>query len=700
MSNFDVGLRLRLDYQKRNAEQAERDLKDIKKAADQLGHTNAGSLDRKLADVRREAGRGEQAINRLGREARQLNSASTSHLDREIKQLGATSRTAHRDLSALRREASNLSRIKTSPLTQMEKPASALNTTMGLLASSAGGAIGALAAFASVDNIVRGLERASEKFRELNRAATDVAITLEMASPETVAKISESNERLGIRYGKPQAEVNSARQRYAASGIGLQSQEAILDPTMKAAMTYRTEGETIADAMIAAKQNLKIRDSEVPAALDMMAKGAKLGSFEVGAMAKNFPSLGAYMAGAGRTGLNGWAELIAMSQVARTTSGSEDEAATNLRNWLSKLSARETVQNFDKKGIDLEKVKKQAEKDGKSYPMAVLDEVMKSTKGDEFRINELFGDQQAFQALKPLLDNRALFDQFLNSIRNDSAGSVDEDSKDAAKTPYEQAARRNAAMEATGVKAGEVYDRIISPHADRAVRLISPEFDRQRTIEEEPERLRETAAVRLQMENEVLRLQGAQKDSADGGAAVGPAIARLKAQIQTLLEEEAAIIENARNARAQDVKPETDSGDLGKSTGKIAIPTARPIEQQLGKDMSGAAATSMDGYIEQLKVEGGKAEAEAQGIAERIKAWLGFTVSPTISPNFVPPTTAPAAGGGEKQSSIAPVTNSKVTQYISSPNSKMAGLRARREQGRAIRLAMAGAYDDLGTRPA
>ncbi|CDN54768.1 Putative phage tail tape measure protein, core region [Neorhizobium galegae bv. officinalis bv. officinalis str. HAMBI 1141] len=699
MSNFDVGLRLRLDYQKRNAEQAERDLKDIKKAADQLGHTNAGSLDRKLADVRREAGRGEQAISRLGREARQLNSASTGHLDREIKQLGATSRTAHRDLSALRREASNLSRLKTSPLKEMERPAGALNATMGLLQSSAAGAFGALVAFASVDNIVRGLERASDKFRELNRAATDVAITLEMASPETVAKISESNERLGIRYGKPQAEVNSARQRYAASGIGLQSQEAILDPTMKAAMTYRTEGETIADAMIAAKQNLKIRDNEVPAALDMMAKGAKLGSFEVGAMAKNFPSLGAYMAGAGRTGLNGWAELIAMSQVARTTSGSEDEAATNLRNWLSKLSARETVQNFDKKGIDLEKVKKQAEKEGKSYPMAVLDEVMKSTKGDEFRINELFGDQQAFQALKPLLDNRPMFEEFLSKILHESAGGVDADAKNAAKTPYEQAARRGAALEATGVKAGEVYDRVTSPYADRAVRLISPEFDRQRTIEEEPERLREAAAQRLQMENEVLRLQGSQKDSADGGAALGPAIARLKAEIQTLLEEEAAIIENARAARAKDVQPETDSGDLGKSTGKIPIPTSRPIEQQLGKDMSGAAATSMDGYIEQLKVEGGKAEAEAQGIAERIKAWLGFTVSPTISPNFVPPSATPTAGG-EKQSSIAPVSNSKVTQYISSPNSKMAAIRARREQGRAIRLAMAGAYDDLGSRPA
>ncbi len=47
--------------------------------------------------------------------------------------------------------------------------------------------------------------------------------------------ISDSNEKLAIRYGQSQTEVNSARKSYAAAGIGLESQEAILDPTLKAA---------------------------------------------------------------------------------------------------------------------------------------------------------------------------------------------------------------------------------------------------------------------------------------------------------------------------------------------------------------------------------------------------------------------------------------------------------------------------------
>ncbi|MDG3574755.1 MULTISPECIES: phage tail tape measure protein [Rhizobium] len=722
MTNMDVSLRLRLEnHLSREAKVAERDLKELGDAARKLGTGRSNQLGRDIAQIRTEANRSESALSKLDKSARQLNSINTNAAEREINSLGTAAVQAREKIHSVGTRLRNIAREDGGKLDQLggrfdrlDKPASSLNSTMGLLAASAHGAFAGLMAFASVDNVIRGLEQMSDKFRELNRDVMDVAITLEMATPEAVAKITSSNERLGIRYGRNLSEVNETRKQYAASGIGLDSQEAILDPTLKAAMTYKTPGETIASALIAAKQNLKVKDSEVPMAIDMMAKGAKLGNFEVGAMAKNFPALGAYMAGTGRTGLDGWAELIAMSQIARTTSGSEDEAANNLRNWLSKLSARETTDNFKKKGVNLEKLKAKAQKDGKSYPLAVMDEVMRVTGGNEFRINELFADQQAYQALKPLLDNRAKFDEFLNDILNNSKGGLDADAKAAAKTPYEKAARRSAAVEATGAKVGEAYDRAVSPWYDRIVRMINPEYDRQRTIEDEPELLKQSSGERLRVENEILRLQGQQREMGDGGQALGPQINRLKAQLQTLVEEEAAIVENARKAAEADQPVSSgNDGDLGKTTGEIPLPGARPgpvpigrpIEQKLGSDMSGSAEKAMQGYNERLAIEGDRAVSIAAEKAAAMQKLLNFTAQPTIAPTFLPPSgppagVAPPTGTPGKQSSLQNNTGVKLTQNISSPNSRVAALRAQREANRSVRMAQARALGDLGPRTA
>lgn len=715
---MDVSLRLRLKNElSRDAKVAERDLKELGEAARRLGSRTSNQLGRDIAQVSREAGKSEAAVNRLGSQARQLNSINTNTAEREIKSLGTAALEAQarvNNLGTRLRQVGGDGGGKLgsvgSKLSEMERPASALNSTMGLLASSAAGAFSGLMAFASADRIISGLEQMSSKFRELNRDVMDVAITLEMATPEAIAKITTSNERLGIRYGRSLGEVNSTRKQYAAANIGLDSQEEILDPTLKAARTYKTSGETIAAALIAAKQNLKVQDSEIPLAIDMMAKGSKLGMFEVGAMAKNFPALGAYMAGTGRTGLAGWAELVAMSQIARTTSGSEDEAANNLRNWLSKLSAKETTDNFKKKGVDLEAVKLKANENGKSYPLAVLDEVQRVTGGDEFRINELFADQQAYQALKPLLDNRATFDKFLNIILNDSKGMLDREAPTVAGTAYEQAARRSTAMEASGVKIGEAYDRRIAPLADRAVRIINPEYNRQRTIEEEPERLRETGAERLRLENEILRLQGQRRDMADGGQSLGPQINRLKEQLQTLIEEEAAIIENARQAAQGDEQlvPANDA-NLGKSTGELPIPGQRPgpmpaerpvtpqIEGKLEKDLSGSAEKAMNGYNERLTIEADRAVSIASEKAAEMQRVLNFTAQPTIAPTFVPPPSGGAsAPASEKHSSLQNSSSLNLTQNIQTPNPKLAALKSRRDAARAIQQAKARSLHDVG----
>ncbi len=693
MSNLDVSMRLRLLYQSREAKAAKKDLKEIDSAAKKLGRANAGDkLGRDLKQVSTNAKTSKRAINELEADARKLNRVKTDGLEKDLRRLGASAKAAAKDFDAARLKLEKMGNVKSQPLEKMVKPSAELNGNMGLLAGSASRALGALGAFVTADNIVRGLESYATKFRELNRAITDVAITAEMRTPEAVAKIGKSNETLSLRYGRSQGEVNDARQAYAATGIGLDSQEQILDPTMKVASTYRnTDGRMIADTVIAAKQNLRINDADVPAALDMMAKGAKLGSFEVKDMAKNFPELGAYMQGAGRTGLKGWAELVTMSQIARFSAGTPDQAADNLRNWLAKLSSKDTVKNFAEKDVDLEKVKEKAEKEGRSYPMAVMDEVMRLTKGNEFRVGELFGDQQAYLALKPLIENRQLYNDWLNQITNQSAGTVDLDAPFARNTQFEKKARATAAIDAQGLKAGQVWSTGTLPMLEKFARIINPQFDRQMRAEEAPADLANNALQRLDIENELLRLKGMQRDMGGGGQALGPQLDRLKAQLLDLEEEQRAILEYLPT------KP--DNGDLGKSTGKIPVPLERPIANPLGENMGSAADKAMEGYNKNLSAQTEKSVSIVQDAVSAIKAILNFTASPTIVPKVSTPA-APAApsGGGEKHSSIVNNTGVRLSQNIRSNNPRQAARLAARESERAIQRAMGNSFHDTGLR--
>lgn len=693
---MDVSMRLRLQYQSRDAKEAERDIKDIKREFDKLGRANgADKLDRNLKDVGREAKNSKRAIGELEQKAKELSRVKTDNLDKELRETGKAAKRLAKDFEAAREKLHGLQNLKGARnLSEMEAPAGRLNSTLGMIAGSAAGAMAGLMAFASVDNIVRGLEQMADKFRDLNREVASVAVTAEMRTPEAIAKISKSNETLSIRYGQGQTDVNEARKAYAAAGIDLASQESILDPTLKAAKAEDSDGETIASAMIAAKQALGVKDTEIPAALDMMAKGAKLGSFEVDAMAKNFPALGTMMAGTGRNGLQGWAELVALSQVVRMGAGSQDEAARNLQNLLAKLTSRDTVKNFDDAGVDLSKLKAKAEKEGKPYLTAVMDKVMELTGGDQFKIGELFGDQQAGLALKPLLTKRDVYESFLKQILSESGGTVDADFNFLRNLPKEKADRRGAAMEATGASIGEAYDAFTSPGKDRFARWINSDYDRQRRSEELPNELAARGFQRLKLENQLLELQNAPKDSNPFGPDIASQIQATKEAIAAILEEERALVEEMSKLREAAPKPQApESNDLGKSTGEIPIPTPRPLEQSLGKTMAPAAEQAMQGYNERLSAEGDKAVAIATEKASQMQKALNFTATPTIVPQVVAP---PATG--EQHSSLQSNTGVKLTQHISSPNPRQAARLAARNQARAIRQAQANSFHDVGRR--
>lgn len=678
MSDLDVSLRLRLvnDLSK-EAGKAERDLKDLDNTARKLGRAGgADKLGKDITDLGADANRSEKKVRELESAARRLGTVKTDAAEGEIRALGNAARKAKGDVDVLYRRMGDGKRM-----TAINQPAGALNNTLVSLKGSAANAFTGLMAFASVDTIIRGLEQLGSQYRKLNNEIVNVAITAEMRTPEAVERIGKSNERLSMRYGVDQLDVNNGRKTFAAAGFPLDQQEAVLDPTLKAAVAGDSTGETMATAVIAAQQNMNVKDSEVPTILDMMAKGSKLGSFEVDAMAKNFPALATMLSGTGRSGTGGWAELVALAQVVRMGAGSQDEAATNLQNLLSKVTSPDTIKNFKEAGVSLPKLKAKADKEGTPYLTAIMDEVMRLTGGDEFKIGELFGDQQAKLALKPLLTNRDKYDEFLTKILGESQGTVDEDYAFKHDTPDQKAARRAAALQATGDKTGKWYDGLTGPLKDHVVRTINPDYARQEDAYETRQQLKgaDLDDLRALIGERESQLSGMPLPKFSDIDALASGRQTLQQEITRLK----AILESAERVQ--------DDGNLGKSRGSDFIPI--PTEKPLSKDMSGAADEAMGGYNERLRAAADTAVSIAQDAAQRMLGLLNFTATPTIQPNFVPTT----GGGGEKHTNAQPAsTGTKVTQNIYTPNAKHAAMRSIKEQNRAYRQAQARSYAGTG----
>ncbi|AUH51263.1 hypothetical protein CXB49_10795 [Chromobacterium sp. ATCC 53434] len=87
-------------------------------------------------------------------------------------------------------------------------------------------------------------------------------------------------------------------------------------------------------------------------AFNRAAYGGKLGRFELKDMAKALPEMTAAFAAKGIKGQEAVTQIVASLEVGREGAGSGDEAVTNLRNWLSHMNAKPTIEAYKKAGID------------------------------------------------------------------------------------------------------------------------------------------------------------------------------------------------------------------------------------------------------------------------------------------------------------------------------------------------------------
>ena len=219
-----------------------------------------------------------------------------------------------------------------------------------------------------------------------------------------------------------------------------------------------SNGVDTAKMINALGQNAKITDpKQMQQALEAIAYQGQAGSFEAADMAKWFPELLANMGSLGITGMDAVTQLGAMLQVQMKSAGGADEAANNLKNWMSKIGSGDTVKAYAKAGIDYKgsmqtglqngmstletsmslaqkyiqatdpkraaamaeataKISKESDPEKAKAMMASLEESL--------RTGDLFADMQVKAALSAYMQNKALYSQLKNDSR-DATGILD-----------------------------------------------------------------------------------------------------------------------------------------------------------------------------------------------------------------------------------------------------------------------------------
>lgn len=180
----------------------------------------------------------------------------------------------------------------------------------------------------------------------------DIAITGNLPRLQEM-KLGKSIRENAIRTNQTQAELAQGVSVLVANGMQVSEARTYSRLLGKTATATRGQMDELSQLMFSLNTSFKISGEQgMQQAFDFLAHAGKQGQFELKHMARYFPELGAAMASFGSTGLSAVKELGMAMQVARKYAGTNEEAATNARNWFSHMTANTTVENFKRVGVD------------------------------------------------------------------------------------------------------------------------------------------------------------------------------------------------------------------------------------------------------------------------------------------------------------------------------------------------------------
>lgn len=243
---------------------------------------------------------------------------------------------------------------------------------------------------------------------------------------ERILQLRSEIDDLRKATGQSKGGVLDGIEAYVGKGMGLEEALAAMAATGRAAKATRSEMGQMANSGFAVMDNLEVAPNTLRKAFDIMAKTGKEGSFELAAMARKFPEITAGAKSLKMEGTDAVASLAAALQIAMKSAGSEDQAATNMTNFLGKITAPDTVRKFKKFGVDVEKEMSIALKRGADPLQHMLLVIREMTGGDAFKMGELFADKQVLDFLRAMIPNMEEYARIKNEALG-ADGVIDQD---------------------------------------------------------------------------------------------------------------------------------------------------------------------------------------------------------------------------------------------------------------------------------
>lgn len=306
----------------------------------------------------------------------------------------------------------------------------------------------------------------------------DIAITGDMSTDDE-AKLSLAVRNIAKESNQLQTDVLQGMQVLTAGGVQSRTElEGYGAELARVATASRASMDDLGATTLALRDNLGITKDQIRDSFNILATGGKEGLVELKDMAKFLPQMAPTFASMGITGNKAVAEIASALQIARKGAGTNDEAATNMRNYLQKIFSPDTVKNFSDAGIDLKASLKRMQKDGvgafEGSMMLVMQYLQdKSPKAasefkkamaiedaakreqavqritEAYALSDIFRDMQALNFIRPMMmqmdEYKAIRDKALASAKDDVIGQ-DFDKRMA--SPVEKAKRMRVELEA------------------------------------------------------------------------------------------------------------------------------------------------------------------------------------------------------------------------------------------------------------
>jgi TP901 family phage tail tape measure protein len=281
---------------------------------------------------------------------------------------------------------------------------------------------GAAAGAASIGAGMMLSVRAAAKFEQ---SLTEISKTAQLTGTQTKA-LGADILRMTTETNQSGEELNRGFKALVGSGLEFELANKALRGTGRVATATQSDIEDVALTTYQLIKNLKVLPEQTEKAFDILAYSGKQGAFELKDMAREFPKVASSAQKLGIVGLKGTASLGAMLQVVRRGASDSGTAANNLVNLLEKITGQDAVKNFKMFGVDIEKVVKDAQKNGLNPLEESIKVIQKLTKGDPFALNKLFGDMQVKAALAPLLKDFKQYEDIRDRALK-ANGIIDED---------------------------------------------------------------------------------------------------------------------------------------------------------------------------------------------------------------------------------------------------------------------------------